>query len=294
MRPALARTIWHHVEAINAVAYFSPESADAAAGLGLKGFWMGYFGFRAAPLGPVGSAVVEATFFNFHPDRVRRAIPDAWRYASPGEILTVRSAAAAASVRRILTEPDAERLAADALPPLRDVVGHASSCGRPLFAANREVEAPPDPVAALWQVATALREHRGDGHVASLTCADLDGCEAHALFAACATIPPHTFWQSRGWTTDDWERAVERLTSRGLLARDGAPTASGSELHEQIEARTDELALTAYESIGTDRCRQLLGSLEPVARRLMAEMPFPNPIGLPTPDEADGGDERSL
>ncbi len=34
MRPALARTIWHHVEAINAVAYFSPESAGAAAGWG--------------------------------------------------------------------------------------------------------------------------------------------------------------------------------------------------------------------------------------------------------------------
>ena len=97
MRPALARTIWHHVEAINAVAYFSPESGEAAAGLGLKGFWMGYFGFRAAPLGQVGSAVVEATFFNFHPDRVRRAIPDAWRYTSPGEILAVRSPAAAAS-----------------------------------------------------------------------------------------------------------------------------------------------------------------------------------------------------
>ena len=293
MRPALARTIWHHVEAINAVAYFSPESAGAAAELGLKGFWMGYFGFRAAPLGPVGPAVVEATFFNFHPDRVRRAIPDAWRYASPGEILAVRSSAAAASLRRILTEPDAERLAADALPPLRDAVGYASPGGRPLFAANRDVDAPPDPVAALWQVATTLREHRGDGHVALLICADLDGCEAHALFAACASIPPHTFWQSRGWTADDWERAVERLKSRGLLARDGAPTASGSELHEQIETRTDELALTAYEPIGSDTCRQLLGYLEPAARRVTAEMPFPNPIGLPTPGEG-GGDERSL
>jgi hypothetical protein len=287
MKPALARTIWRHVEAINAVAYFSPESGEAAARLGLKGFWMGYFALRAAPLGPVGSAVVEATFFNFHPDRVRRAIPDAWRYAGPGEILAVRSPAAAASLRRILTEPDAERLASSALPVLRDVVGNASPFGRPLFAANRDVDAPPDPVAALWQAATTLREHRGDGHVALLTGADLEGCEAHALLAACANIPPGTFWQSRGWTADDWEAAIDRLRSRGLLARDGTPTSSGRELHEQIESRTDELALRAYEPIGSDRCRQLLGFLEPATRRLAPEMPFPNPIGLPSPDEAE-------
>ncbi|MGO8860445.1 MAG: SCO6745 family protein [Acidimicrobiales bacterium] len=294
MRPALARTIWHHVEAINAVAYFSPESGEAAARLGLKGFWMGYFALRAAPLGPVGSSVVEATFFNFHPVRVRRAIPDAWRQAGAGQVLAVRSPAAAASLRRILTEPGAERLASNALPLLRDVIANAGPGGRPLFAANRDVEAPPDPLAALWQAATTLREHRGDGHVALLVWAELDGCETHALFASCTNIPPGTFWQSRGWTPDDWEAAIDRLRSRGLLAPDGTATTAGRELHERIESRTDELALRPYEAIGSDRCRQLLRFLEPATRRLAAQMPFPNPIGLPRPEEADGGDERPL
>ena len=50
--------------------------------VGLRGFWMGYpFVGRAAPLGAVGPAVVTATFFNFHPEMVRRAIPDAWLFA---------------------------------------------------------------------------------------------------------------------------------------------------------------------------------------------------------------------
>ena len=295
MRPALARTIWHHVEAINAVADFSPESGEAAARLGLKGFWMGYFALRAAPLGPVGSSVVEATFFNFHPVRVRRAIPDAWRQAGAGQVLAVRSPAAAASLRRILTEPGAERLASNALPLLRDVIANAGPGGRPLFAANRDVEAPPDPLAALWQAATTLREHRGDGHVALLVWAELDGCETHALFASCTNIPPGTFWQSRGWDSRRLGRPPSIASGHAAFWRPMAPppplegnSMSGS------NPRTDELALRPYEAIGSDRCRQLLRFLEPATRRLAAQMPFPNPIGLPRPEEADGGDERPL
>jgi hypothetical protein len=34
-------------------------------------------------------------------------------------------------------------------------------------------------VTVLWQAATVLREHRGDGHVAALVVEGLDGCQAH-------------------------------------------------------------------------------------------------------------------
>lgn len=86
VEPALARSLWHPLETINAVTYFSPECRDASVRLGLKGFWMGYFACRAAPLGAVDPGVVEATFFNFHPDRVRRALPDAWSLAHPEDV----------------------------------------------------------------------------------------------------------------------------------------------------------------------------------------------------------------
>ena len=48
-----------------------------------QGLWMGYFGFRSAPLGVVQPAVVEALFNNFSADRVNRALPDAWSFATP-------------------------------------------------------------------------------------------------------------------------------------------------------------------------------------------------------------------
>ena len=70
--------LWTRYEPIHAVTYFSPDAAEAAAKAGYRGFWMGYFGQRAAPLGAVGPAVVTACFYGFHPDRVARAF-EYWR-----------------------------------------------------------------------------------------------------------------------------------------------------------------------------------------------------------------------
>src|SRR3954462_7201263 len=84
---SIARRAWLGLEAVHAVVYFAPEARDAYAGLGLKGFWMGYFASRAAPLGPVPAPVVEAMFFGFSPNMVRRALPDAWSVAPPADVL---------------------------------------------------------------------------------------------------------------------------------------------------------------------------------------------------------------
>ena len=45
-----ARRLWRLIEAINGVTYFAPRCRDAMTDLGLKGFWMGYFAARAAPV----------------------------------------------------------------------------------------------------------------------------------------------------------------------------------------------------------------------------------------------------
>src|ERR1022692_3106675 len=68
--PGLANRCWKVLEPLHGVTYFMPETLEEAKAAGLKGFWMAYFGFRAAPLGPVPAAVVQATFFNFHRSRV--------------------------------------------------------------------------------------------------------------------------------------------------------------------------------------------------------------------------------
>ena len=52
MSDSPSRRLWKAAETVHAVTYFSEESMAAARDLGYRGFWMGYFAFRAAPLGP--------------------------------------------------------------------------------------------------------------------------------------------------------------------------------------------------------------------------------------------------
>ena len=278
-----SRRAWQLLEAFNAVTYFSPECREGPERLGLRGFWMGYFSGRAAPMGAAPPALVEATFYNFHPAMVRRALPDAWARAAPEDVVAVRSAGAAAALRRLA--PDVEEAASRLLPVLRRVIEHGSVAGRPLFAANREVTTT-GAVEGLWQAATTLREHRGDGHVAVLTGADLDGCEVHVLFSATEHVPPHVLQDARGWSTSEWAGAVDRLRSRGLLGSGGAPTPAGRRLHRDIERRTDDLALAPYRVLDEDEFGDMVALLGTVARdvHLSGEIPFPNPIGLPEPD----------
>ncbi len=291
VEPALARVIWHRLESINAVAYFCQECRDEPARLGLKGFWAGYFACRAAPLGAVEAGVVEATFFNFHSRWVRRAIPDAWTVVAPSDLTRARASAAAGSLRRLLTADVAEQLSGRVLAVVQEVIDRAVGSGRPLFSANRDVAAPSDPVAAMWQAATTLREHRGDAHVALLTTESLDGCEAHVLFSACEGTPAEMYQQSRGWSADDWQDAVDRLVARDLLRPDGRPTDPGRQLRGRIERRTDEIAAEPYAGIGDDGVRRLLHELTPAAERIAAtgEIMFPNPMGLPR-DTGSGRD----
>ncbi|MEU8616491.1 hypothetical protein [Streptomyces sp. NPDC048623] len=280
--PAFARRVWEVMEPVHAVTYFAGECREANREVGLRGFWMGYFGARAAPLGAVAAGVVEAAFYNFHPAMVRRAVPDAWTFAAPEAVLRARAAGATAALRRVA--PSAAGAAAELVPLLGRVVGVADGAGRPLFAANRDVPAPEDPVGALWQATTALREHRGDGHVAVLAAEGLDGCEAHVLFAAAEGVPPGTLRENRGWSEDDWRAAAARLAARGLLDTTGAPTAEARALRAHIESRTDTLAVRPYRTALTpaeaERAAALLGA---VADEVLGSgtIPFPNPMGLP-------------
>ncbi|HEX3841821.1 MAG TPA: hypothetical protein VHU85_13595 [Acidimicrobiales bacterium] len=277
-----ARTIWRLIEPIHAVTYFAPECRAAAKSAGLPSFWMGYFGARAAPLGPVGPSVVGALFFNFHPGTVARSIPDAWSFVDPSEILRMRRAAAAEALR--LRIPSLESLAVTVAPVLDQVVAGANGSGRALFSANRQLDRADDPVEALWQACTSLREHRGDGHVAMLTASGLDGCEALVLFAAGESLDPEVLRPNRGWSPDEWASAGERLHGRGLLA-DRELTPAGQALRQTIEEGTDRLAGQPYRILDRDRARQLADDLGPAVAVLLASevIPFPNPIGLPGP-----------
>src|SRR5215831_11657325 len=103
-----ARRMWTLFEPVHVVTYFTAEARAGFEDAGLRGFWRGYFAGRAAPLGPAGPAVVTASFYNFAPAFVARAIPGVWELITPGEALAVREAGAAASLRRLLAGREAE------------------------------------------------------------------------------------------------------------------------------------------------------------------------------------------
>jgi len=276
-----ARQLWLRIETIHAVTYFGAESTAAAADAGIEGFWRSYFGFRAAPMGRVGAGVVEASFFNFAPAFVGRWVPEVWSAVAPERLLAARSTGAVATLR---TAPhEALESAVSAVPLLRAASDRAVAAGRPLFAANRLVDVPEEPVAALWQLCTNLREHRGDGHVAALTSAGIDGIEAHVLIAAEQGNSPDDLQRTRGWTADDWAAAEGRCRERDLVDGAGGLTAAGRALRAEVEATTDALAASPFRRCSAEERTALLASVDPLARHISASgvIRYPNPMGLP-------------
>ena len=207
--------MWTLFEPVHAVTYFAPEARSAFEDAGLRGFWRGYFAGRAAPLGPVNAAVVGASFFNFSPAMTTRAVPAVWELISPAEALRARLAGAVSSLRGLLAGLDSEVTAA------ADLLGRAAAqldcAGRVLAAANAALPAPEDAIGRLWQAATVLREHRGDGHVAAVVVEGLDGCQAHVSLAATGAVPRTVLQPNRGWTDQQWDEAERTLAQQGWI-----------------------------------------------------------------------------
>ena len=283
----VARSMWTLFEPIHAVTYFAPEARTAFGQEGLHGFWRGYFAGRAAPLGPASAAVVTASFYNFAPAMVARAIPAVWELASPGKALRARQAGATVALRRLLAGQ--EQAAAHAADQLTRVARGLDCAGRVLAAANSTLPAPdhslsePDiALARLWQAATALREHRGDGHFAAMAAADIDGCEA--LVLRCALDMRREDMQpARGWSDEQWDAARARLADRGLIGPDGGITDAGLAAHAAAEKATDRAAARPWDRLGPEATAKLAGVLPPVAQACTADIPYPSPIGVPVP-----------
>jgi len=137
----MARSMWTLFEPVHAVTYFAAEARSAYEQAGLRGFWRGYFAGRAAPLGVAGAAVVAASFFNFAPAFVARAIPGVWELITPEEALRVRLAGAAEGLGRLLAGQEAEAAAAGDL--LWRAIGELDFSGRVLAAANAALSSSP-------------------------------------------------------------------------------------------------------------------------------------------------------
>ncbi|WP_329591730.1 hypothetical protein OG195_25560 [Streptomyces sp. NBC_01362] len=257
------RRMWHLLEPLHAVLYYAPEAVAEVAALGYRTDerWPGYFAWRAVPLGEAGAGRVAETFHSFSPAMVGEYVPAVWSVASPGAVLAARTRAVDRAYRGLLGDAVAGTELGEAAVLLRRVAEAADTAGRPLAAANAALPWPDEPHLALWQAATILREHRGDGHVAALVGARLDPVESLVSFAAVGAARPEVF-ASRGWSDAEWRAAGQRLVRRGLLDGGGVATEAGRALRAEVERRTDEAAADPWRVFGEEgqkRLAELLG-----------------------------------
>ena len=273
-----ARAMWTMFEPVHDVTYFAPEALSGFTEAGLRGYWRGYFAGRAAPLGGTRAAVVAASFFNFAPSFVARAVPGVWDLVTPQEAIAVREAGATAALRRLLGGREAE--AAKAADLLWRAAEDLDFAGRALSAANAELPVSGEPLTRLWQATTLLREHRGDGHFAALAAADIDGCEAVVLRCAKDTDISRDLMQPvRGWSDEQWDAAAARLAERGLTGEDGAMTAAGRAVHDTVEAATDQAAARPWDRMGPAAVAEVADVLLPLAQACAAALPPVIPVG---------------
>ena len=128
-----------------------------------------------------------------------------------------------------------------------------------------------------------LREHRGDGHVAALLVAGLDGAETPvwraAVDGARAALQP-----ARGWTDEEWEDGVDGwcATAAGSAPTGRRPPAVALRARRWRRRPTGSPPSPGRASArpGPARFVELATPLSLAAR---AELPDVTPLGLPQP-----------
>lgn len=255
-----SRSLWSAIETLHGGVYFAPDAQARYAAIGLKGYWMGYFASRSAALGTPGPELVVATFHGFAPRLVHRAIPDAWAFASRDAVLEARYALA----RDLLST--VEDAATELAPSLRAVLRGVDWAGKPLAAAHADLAASDDPVVDFWQSVSALREYRGDCHLAVLTAGGLGGAASNALATATGWSWFADQREKRGWSEQEWQAAIADLALRGWVTADGTATDTGRAARQQIEDATDRVVAAGLDREATSRLVTLEDRLVTVAR----------------------------
>ena len=264
------------LEPLHAIAYFAPEPTERYAELGLRGQMRSYFPSRAAPLGRASRELVVATFFNFSPALVAKAIPSAWEVTTPEALIEARYVGTEAAYQRILGDAvlKSDEMA-EAAALAREATTVLDPVGRPLFASYQALPWPEPIHLQLFHAQTLLREHRGDGHIAALLTAGEDALDAligycaHGIGASEAMIRA-----TRGWTDEEWAGGIERARARGLITADEKLTLTPAGLAERdlIEAQTNARAAAPYAHLGEGRTNRLRDLARPWSKAISDEL----------------------
>jgi hypothetical protein len=269
-----ARRMFELVEPIGVIPYAADEPNEAMFALGFTDYWDTYFAGRAAPLGVVPAAVVDALFYNFAPGEVARHIPKVWETTSPEAAIAARQQGCVTALRRILGDHVASPAFARATELLLRAATSASWEGRPMYAALRTIPIPDEVVARCFHAASLLREHRGDGHIAALMTDGIGGLEAHVLLALDMGMPAERFGRIHHLPKTQIDAVIGGMRDRDLIGADGWLSESGRAVKQRVEARTDDLAAAPYECLDRDELDELIATLEPLATLLVAAQPW--------------------
>jgi hypothetical protein len=233
---------------VHRLVYFVPEAAEEYAAIGVTGP-AGYFASRAAAMGAVPAEVVLATFYNFSPRAVMSAMPGVWDAASPESLQAARFRVVRRALERVGAQLSPEQIA-EARALIDPVVAGLDLSDKPLAAGNAAVALPDDPLVALWQQVTVVREWRGDVHIALLIANGIGPSDCLVLQVGTGRFPMRLAQVTRRWDDSQWAAAVNRLAERGWADADGALTPAGVEARESLEADTDRLCAPIWNPIG--------------------------------------------
>jgi hypothetical protein len=274
VEPLVSRKTWKTLEPVHAMIYFAPEGPEeySALGLDVEGNKpSAYFPARAAALGAASPGVVQATFFNFSAVAVQFGMAGAWDTTTPAALVEARYRAADRALRRLcgdlLDAPDV----VEAVELARTACEGCHAEGRPLYAGNADLDWPTPPHLQLFHAVTLLREFRGDGHIAALTAAGFSGLDAAVMHVAQGdewTREP--LRKTRGYSTEQWDTALAGLRERGWVEPDGERfTDTGRAVRQEVEDRTDVLALPPWEHLGEAGCTRLRELVRPLSKAVL-------------------------
>ncbi|MEM8620059.1 MAG: hypothetical protein AAGF73_10080 [Actinomycetota bacterium] len=265
LEPVIGQVFFSPEAHANYVALGFGQSPGDAGGVALPD-GPAYFTSRGSLLGQVPGEVVASAFGVFSPAAVVPAVALGWSRTDAPTIRQARHDGAVAQLRRLLgSSPDGlERvveLLTRAVEPLRVE-------GRPLFAGIRSVPLDGDPVGALFQLGDALREFRGDAHVAAWTTAGYDATEIGLATELYWGLPMRSYARTRAWTDEEFDAAADRLRTRGHIDGDGF-TESGRAARERVESDTDTAMEPALAALG-DEIGTVIAALRPWGERIRA------------------------
>ena len=274
----VSRRLRDLIEPVAANVYFAPEAQENYKALGLS-YIPSYFRSRSACMGDVVGEMVVAAFGVFNPAIVLPAVEEG-RKVAVDDILDARERGAVASLERILDGvPDGAVRATELLRR----AGDACTCeGHAIYAGLRSLGFPGDPMGDLWRAADLLREHRGDSHIIAWTSHDVDAVEVTLLTELWWRMPLKSYVATRGWTPEEIDAGIARLTERGLI-EGGEFTTDGERVRASIEESTDRQERRVVEALGDD-ADELLDILEPWAKAIVASGGYPaDPSSLTRP-----------